>query len=96
VTRAFDDSPEINRQQNIVFAFEYQRYWVSLFSQPLLVAEMPSAPAAKGVVENRVILGKVPDCYIELLDETTMSRTETDTEFAIVPSRTATSRQGQD
>jgi hypothetical protein len=100
VTRAFDDSPEINRQQNIEFATDYQRYWVSLFTQPLLVADMSSAPGvAKGVVENRVILGKVPGDYIatiELFDETTKSSTKTDIEFAIVPNRTATSRQGSD
>lgn len=100
VTRAFDDSPEINRQQNIVFAIDYQRYWVSLFTQPLLVADMSSAPGVtRGVVENRVILGEVPGDYIatiELLDETTKSSTKTDIEFAIVPNRTATSRPGPD
>ena len=59
VTRAFDDRPEINRQQNIVFATDYQRYWVALFTQPLLVADTSLAPGvAKGVVENRVILVK--------------------------------------
>lgn len=92
VTRAFDDRPEINRQQNIVFATDYQRYWVSLFTQPLLVADTSSAPGvAKGVVENRVILGEVPGDYIatiELFDEATKSSTNTDIEFAIVPNRT--------
>jgi hypothetical protein len=100
VTRAFDDPPEINRQQNIVFATDYQRYWVSLFTQPLLVADMSSAPGVtKGVVENRVILGEVPGDYIatiELFDETTKSSTKTDIEFAIVPNRTTGAHQGRD
>ena len=100
MTRAFDDPPEINRQQNIVFAIDYQRYWVSLFTQPLLVADASSASGVtKGVVENRVILGEVPGDYIatiELFDETTKSSTNTDIEFAIVPNRTARPRQGPD
>jgi len=100
VTRAFDDPPEINRQQNIVFATDYQRHWVALFTQPLRVADMSSAPGvAKGVIENRVIFGEVPGDYvatIELFDETTKGSTKTDIEFAIVPNRTATSRPGPD
>jgi hypothetical protein len=100
VTRAFDDPPEINRQQNIVWATDYQRYWVSLFTQPLLVADMSSAPSVgKGVVENRVILGEIPGDYIatiELFDETTKSSTKTDIEFTVAPNRTATSRPGPD
>ncbi len=100
VTRAFDDPPGINRQQNIVFATDYQRYWVSLFTEPLLVADTSSTSGvAKGVVENRIILGEVPGDYvatIELFDETTKSSTKTDFEFAIVPSRTARLRQGPD
>ena len=100
VTRAFDGPPEIDRQQNAVFATDYQRYWVALFTQPLLVADVSSEPGvAKGVVENRVILGEVPGEYIatiELFDETTKSSTKTDIEFAIVPSRTTGARQGRD
>ncbi len=100
VTRAFDDSPEINRQQNIVFATDYQRYWVALFTQPLLVADTSSAPGvAKGVVENRVILGEVPGDYIatiELFDETTKSSTKTDIAFTLVSNRTSRPRQGPD
>jgi hypothetical protein len=95
VTRAFDDPPEINRQQNIVWATDYQRYWVSLFTQPLLVADMSSVPGmAKGIVENRIILGEIPGDYVatlELFDETTQSSTKTDIEFALVPNRSATS-----
>jgi hypothetical protein len=96
VTRAFDDPPEVNRQQNIVFATDYQRYWVSLFTQPLVMADTSSAPgAAKGVVQNRVILGEVPGDYIatiELFDETTKSSTKTNIEFTILPSDRAKAR----
>jgi hypothetical protein len=92
LTRAFDDPPEVNRQRNIVFAVDYQQYWVSLFTQPLLVADISSAPgAAKGVVENRAILAEVPGDYIatlELFDETTKSSTKTDIRFSVVPNRT--------
>lgn len=99
VTRAFDGPPEIDRQQNVMFA-DYQRYCVALFTQPLLVADVSSEPGvAKGVVENRVILGEVPGEYIatiELFDETTKSSTKTDIEFAIVPSRTTGAGQGRD
>jgi hypothetical protein len=90
VTLAFNDPPDINRQQNIVFATDYQRYWVSLFTQPLLVADASSAAGvAKRVVENRVILSEVSGDYIatiELFDETTKSSTKTNIAFAIVPS----------
>ena len=100
LTRAFDDPPEINRQQNIVFAIDYQQYWVSLFTQPLLVADTSSAPgAAKGVVQNRAILAEVPNDYIatvDLFDETTKRSTKTDIKFSIVPNRTARPRQGLD
>lgn len=100
LTRAFDDSPEINRQQNIVFAIDYQQYWVSLFTQPLLLADTSSAPgSAKGVVQNRAILAEVPGEYIatlELFDETTKSSTKTDVKFSVVPNRTARPRQGLD
>ena len=100
LTRAFDDPPEINRQQNIVFAIDYQQYWVSLFTQPLVVADMSSAQsAAKGVVQNRAIQAEVPNDYIatvELFDETTKSSAKTDIKFSIVPNRTARPRQGLD
>jgi hypothetical protein len=91
LTRAFDDPPEINRQQNIIFAIDYQQYWVSLFTQPLLVADTSSAPGtAKGVVQNRAILAEVPGDYVatlELFDETTKSSTKTDIKFSIVQNR---------
>ena len=100
LTRAFDDPPEINRQQNIVFAIDYQQYWVSLFTQPLLLADTSSTPgAAKGVVQNRAILADVPGDYIatlELFDETTKSCTKTDIKFSIVSNRTTRPRQGLD
>jgi hypothetical protein len=100
LTRAFDDPPEINRQQNIVFAIDYQQYWVSLFTQPLLVADTSSAPGtAKGVVLNRTILAEVPGDYVatlELFDETSKSSTKTDIKFSIVPNQTARPRQGLD
>jgi hypothetical protein len=100
LTRAFDDPPEINRQQNIVFATDYQRYWVSLFTQPLLVVDTSYAPdVAKGVVENCILLGEVPGDYIatiELFDETTKRNTKTDIEFGVVPNQTAGPRQGLD
>jgi hypothetical protein len=100
LTRAFDDSPQINRQQNIVFAIDYQQYWVSLFTQPFLVADISSVPgAAKGVLQNRAILAEVPGEYIatlELFDETTKSSTKTDIWFSVVPNRPARPRQGLD
>ena len=100
LTRAFDDPPEINRQQNIVFATDYQRYWVSLFTQPLLFADTSYAPGmANGVVQNCVILGEVPGDYIatiELFDETTKRSTMTDIEFTVVPDQSADPRQGPD
>ena len=62
-----------------MFATDYQRYWVSLFTQPLLVADTSSAPGVvKGVVENRS-LSEVPGDYIatiELFDQTTKSSTK--------------------
>jgi hypothetical protein len=100
LTRAFDDPSEINRQQNIVFAIDYQQYWVALFTQPLLVADTSSAPGtAKGVVLNHTILAEVPGAYfatLELFDETSKSSTKTDIKFSVVPNRTARSRQGLD
>jgi hypothetical protein len=98
LTRAFDDSPEVNRQHNIVFATDYQRHWVSLFTEPFLVADTTFAPGvAKGMVENRVILGDVPGDYvatIELFDETTKSTTKREIEFAVVQNQNARSRTG--
>jgi len=93
LTRAFDDPADVNRQQNIVFAIDYQQYWVSLFTQPVLVANKSSAPGApQGVVQNRAILTEVPGDYVatlELFDETTKSSTKTEIKFSVVPNRTA-------
>jgi hypothetical protein len=100
LTRAFDDPPEINRQQNIVFAVDYQQYWVSLFTQPLLVADTTSVPgAAKGVIQNRAILAEVPGEYvatIELFDETTKRTATADIRFAVVSDRTSRPHQSRD
>ena len=89
LTRAFDDPPEINRQQNILFADEYQRYWVSLFTQPLLVANPSSTRGVSpGVVQNFAIVGELPGDYIatiELFDETTRRSITTDIEFSVMP-----------
>jgi hypothetical protein len=89
LTRAFDDPPEINRQQNILFANEYQRYWVSLFTEPLLVANPSSTRGVSpGVVQNFAIVGELPGDYIatiELFDETTRRSITTDIEFSVVP-----------
>jgi hypothetical protein len=98
LTRAFDDPPEINRQQNIVFATDYQRHWVSLFTQPFLVADTTSpSGVAKGMVENRAVLGDAPGDYIasiELFDEATKSSTKLDIEFTVVPNRIDNPRKG--
>lgn len=89
LTRAFDDPPEVNRQQNILFAQDYQRYWVSLFTLPLFVANPSSANGVSpGVVQNLAIVGKLPGDYIatiELFDETTQHSTTADIEFSVVP-----------
>ena len=89
LTRAFDDPPEINRQQNILFANEYQRYWVSLFTEPLLVANPSSTRGVSpGVVQNFAIVGELPGDYIatiELFDETTRRSITTDIEFSVMP-----------
>ena len=89
LTRAFDDPPELNRQQNILFANDYQRYWVSLFTQPLLVANPSSANGVlPGVVQNFAIVGELPGDYIatiELFDETTRRSATADIEFSVVP-----------
>ena len=87
VTRAFDDPPELNRQQNVVFAVDYQRYWVSFFTLPMLVADAASS-AAKGVVENRALVAQVPGDYVatlELFDETTKSTSKMETRFSVIP-----------
>ena len=98
LTRSFDDPPEINRQQNIVFATDYQRHWVSLFTQPFLVADaIAPSGVTKDVVESRSILGEAPGDYIatiELFDETTKSSTKLDIEFTVVPNRTDNPRKG--
>jgi hypothetical protein len=92
VTRAFDDPPEIDRQQNILFAAGYQQYWVSFFTQPLLVADVSSAHGTPtGVFENRAMVAEAPGEYtatIELFDETTGSRAKTELKFSVVPGRT--------
>ena len=89
LTRAFDDPPEINRQQNIVFASDYQRYWVSLFTEPIVVANTSSAHGVSpGVVQNFAVVGELPGNYIatiELFDETTRCSTSADIEFTVVP-----------
>jgi hypothetical protein len=87
VTRAFNDPPELNRQQNIVFASDYLRYWVSFFTQPVLVANGSLIGAPEGVAENRALIAEVPGSYIavlELLDETTGSRSQIETKFSVV------------
>jgi hypothetical protein len=87
VTRAFNDPPELNRQQNIVFASDYLRYWVSFFTQPVLVANASLIGAPEGVAENRALIAEVPGSYIavlELLDETTGSRSQIETKFSVV------------
>jgi hypothetical protein len=88
LTRAFDDPPEINRQQNIPFANDYQRYWVSLFTQPLLVANPSSVDGmSQGVVQNFAIVGELPGDYIatiELFDETTKRSATTEIQFSVV------------
>lgn len=88
LTRAFDDPPELNRQQNIVFAIDYQRYWVSFFTQPVLVADASSTPAAKGVAENRALVADVPSNYtatLELFDEATKNTSKVDMKFSVIP-----------
>ena len=88
VTRAFDDPPELNRQQNVVFAVDYQRYWVSFFTQPVLVADASSTPAAKGVAENRALVADVPGNYtatLELFDEATKNTSKVDMKFSVIP-----------
>ena len=89
LTRAFDDPPKINRQQTIVFASDYQRYWVSLFTEPLVVADTSFAQGVSpGVVQNFAIVGELPGDYIatiELFDETTRSSTSSEIEFTVVP-----------
>jgi hypothetical protein len=96
LTRGFDDPPEINRQQNIVFAIDYQQYWVSFFTQPLLVADISSVPGtARGVLQNRVIFFEAPGAYlatVELFDETTQQSTKTEIKFFVVANRAASSR----
>ena len=95
LTRAFDDPPEVNRQQNIVFAVDYQQYWVSFFTQPLLVADASCAPgAAGGVIQNHTVLAEVPGDYIatvELFDETTQSTAKREVKFSIIQNRAARS-----
>lgn len=89
LTRAFDDPPEVNRQQNILFAIDYQRYWVSLFTRPLLVTNPSSTRGVSpGVVQNFAIVGELPGDYIatiELFDETTGRSTTSDIEFSVLP-----------
>jgi hypothetical protein len=98
VTRAFDDPPETNRQQSIVFAIDYQQYWVSFFTQPFLIADVSSVPGAtQGVVQNRAMVLEAPGEYtasIELFDETTRSRARTDLRFSVVPNRAVSSNGG--
>jgi hypothetical protein len=100
LTRAFDDPPEINRQQNFLFAVNDQTHWVSLFTQPLLMADPSAAPGVeRGIVANHALLGEVPGNYIasiELFDDSTGSSTKTDIEFTVVPNRTVRSHQGLD
>jgi hypothetical protein len=91
LTRAFDDLPETDRQHNIAFADDYQQYWVSYFTQPLLIADVSAVPGStKGVSQNHAIVVDVPGQYaatIELFDETTKSRAKTELKFSVVPSR---------
>jgi len=91
LTRAFDDPRETDRQQNIVFAVDYQQYWVSFFTQPFLIADVFGLPGTgKGVVQNRVLVVEIPGEYeatLELLDETTGSRTKTELRFSVIPNR---------
>ena len=87
LTRAFDDVPETNRQKNILFAVDYQQYWVAYFTQPFMVTNATIAPSVtKGVDQNRVLVGDAPGEYaatIELVDETTKSRATTEFRFSI-------------
>jgi hypothetical protein len=87
LTRAFDDVPETNRQKNILFAVDYQQYWVAYFTQPFMVATATIAPGVpKGVAQNRVLVGDAPGEYvasIELVDETTKSRATTGFRFSV-------------
>ena len=88
-TRAYDDPPEMNRQHNVAFATEYQRYWVSFFSEPVVVAGLSSMTGlTKQVVENRALIAEAPGDYIatlELFDETTKSTAKIESMFSVVP-----------
>jgi hypothetical protein len=91
VTRTFDDPPETNRQQNVVFAKDYQQYWVSFFTQPLRLIDAASAPrTVRGVVQNSAMVTEVPAQYtavVELFDETTKSRARKELRFSVIPNR---------
>jgi hypothetical protein len=99
LTRAFDDPREIDRQQNVVFAVDYQQYWVSFFTQPFLIADVASVPGtSKGIDRNGVLVVEVPGEYtalIELFDETTRSRARTELRFSVIPDRAFSSDEAQ-
>jgi hypothetical protein len=88
-TRAYDDPPDVNRQQNVVFATDYQRQWVSFFSEPIVVADGSAAASLpKGIVENRALIAEVPGNYIatlELFDETSQIKSKMETKFSVIP-----------
>ena len=89
VTRAFDDPPELNRQQNVVFAVDYQRYWMSFFTLPVLVSDVSAtAGMTQGVAENRALVADVPGNYfatVELSDETTKGTSKSEIRFTVIP-----------
>jgi hypothetical protein len=99
LTRAFDDPRETCRQQNVVFAVDYQQYWVSFFTQPFLIADVASVPGTrKGIDQNRILVVEVPGEYtasIELFDETTKSRARTELRFSVIPDRAVSSDEAQ-
>jgi hypothetical protein len=92
LTRAFDDDPETNRQNNVVFAIDYQQYWVAYFTQPFLIVDRTSAQSAtKGIEQNGVFVADAPGDYlatIELSDETTGGHASTELRFTVAGSAT--------